>query len=396
LKQLPILFSILFLVMLGFGIIIPVLPFYAEELGASEEVFGWLMTSYSIMQFIFAPIWGRISDRFGRKSVLLIGLTGYIFSFIVFALSTKIWMLFAARIMSGILSSATLPTAKAIVADLTTEEERGKGMGILGAGMGLGFIFGPAIGGLLTKYALFGLNRLATPFLFTALLAVVPLVLTIFVLKESLNQEQVSRSAVTKPNFDLKQGTLTFVYLAAFVVSFTLAGLEGTFAYYAKDRAGIDAHDLGYIFAIMGVASAFVQGGMIGKLINHFGEKNTIKIGLVVSGIGFSLLILAHQFWTLTIFLTIFGLGNGMMRPSITSLISKKTLSGQGTAIGLMDSMDSMGRIAGPPIAGTLYIYFMESPYILGALLTFAFLLLFHVGYKEKEASIKQKEIHNH
>lgn len=391
-KQLTILFSILFLVMLGFGIIIPVLPFYAEQLGASEDIFGWLMASYSIMQFIFAPLWGKLSDQIGRKPVLLIGIGGYIFTFAMFAFASSLWMLFAARILAGILSSATLPTAKAIVADQTGEEERGKGMGILGAGMGLGFIFGPAIGGLLSHYSILGMNPLSTPFLFTSGLAVIPFLFTVILLKESNHRKY---SAVQKRSFSIKQGNLTLIYLAALIVSFTLAGLEGTFAYFASEHAGIDSKELGYMFALMGIASAFVQGGMIGKAINKFGEKTTIKIGLIISSFGFLAMVFAYHFWTLAIFLMIFGIGNGMMRPSITSLISKKAKGGHGTALGVMDSMDSMGRIAGPPFAGTLYLYFMESPYLLGAVLSFGFFLIFHFLYKEESesTSIKKRKI---
>ncbi|MFV9510286.1 MFS transporter [Tepidibacillus sp. LV47] len=382
-KRLPILFSILFLVMLGFGIIIPVMPYYAESLGATEAIFGWLMASYSIMQFIFSPIWGKISDRIGRKPVLLIGISGYIITFSMFAFANQLWELFFARILAGILSSATLPTAMAVVADTTSEEDRGKGMGILGAGMGLGFIFGPAIGGILSKYSILGMERLATPFLFTAALSIIPFIMTLFLLPESLSKDKGKRKPTQKKyRFAITYGHLTIVYLTAFIVSFTLAGLEGTFAYFAKDRTGVTSHDLGYIFAIMGIASAFVQGGVIGKLIKKYGEEKTIKLGLLISSVGFLLIIFAHSFFTMALFLAIFGMGNGMMRPSISSLISKKTKSGQGIAIGVMDSMDSLGRMIGPPLAGSLYLYFMDTPYILGAVLTFVFMILFHVFYQ--------------
>ncbi len=397
-KQITILFSVLFLVMLGFGIIIPVLPYYAEYFGASEDTFGWLMATYSIMQFIFAPIWGKLSDKVGRKPILLIGLSGYIASFILFAFASKLWVLFVARVLAGILSSATLPTAMAIVADQTTEEQRGKAMGMLGAGIGLGFIFGPAIGGVLSNIQWLNLPSLATPFLFTAILATIPFTLAFFKLEESLSVEEKLRNEESgrsrKISFQINADNLALVYLSAFIVSFTLAGLEGTFAFFAKDRAGITTQELGYIFMIMGVANAFVQGGLIGKLINKYGEESTIKFGLLVSSLGFFLLIFANQFWSLAFFLAIFGMGNGMMRPSISSLISKRTTKGQGTAIGIMDSMDSLGRIAGPPIAGILYISMMEFPYLLGAIFTVVFAGLFHIKYRTNV--VKTKEAHNH
>ncbi|MDF2636944.1 MAG: major facilitator transporter, partial [Pelosinus sp.] len=150
-RALPILFLVMFLVMIGFGIIIPVLPFYAEEIGANPTQLGLLMAVYSLMQLIFAPFWGKLSDRIGRKPIMMMGIAGLALSFFMQAMATELWMLFAARIIGGILSSANMPTAMAYVADITTPENRGKGMGIIGAATGLGFVFGPAIGGVFSK-----------------------------------------------------------------------------------------------------------------------------------------------------------------------------------------------------------------------------------------------------
>ncbi|HEY9576138.1 MAG TPA: MFS transporter, partial [Pseudobacillus sp.] len=153
-KALPILFVVMFLVMVGFGIIIPVLPFYAENIGASPTQLGLLMAVYSLMQLLFAPMWGRISDRIGRKPVIMIGILGLSLSFFLMGLSSALWMLFAARVIGGILSAANMPTVMAYAADITTPEERGKGMGIIGAATGLGLIFGPAIGGVFSEASL--------------------------------------------------------------------------------------------------------------------------------------------------------------------------------------------------------------------------------------------------
>src|SRR5690625_3377179 len=186
-KVLPILFIIMFLVMVGFGIIIPVLPFYAEELGASPTELGLLMAVYSLMQFLFAPMWGRISDRIGRKPVILTGIFGLAISFFMMALATKLWMLFAARIIGGFLSSANMPTVTAYVADITSEEDRGKGMGIIGAAVGLGFILGPAIGGIFSK------SSLSLPFFIAGISSFVTFLLVLFLLKESLQPNQLGQ-----------------------------------------------------------------------------------------------------------------------------------------------------------------------------------------------------------
>ncbi len=180
---LPILFVVMFLVMIGFGIIIPVLPFYAEQIGASPTELGWLMAVYSLMQLISAPMWGRISDRIGRKPVLMIGIAGLTLSFFLQALSTKLWMLFAARILGGLLSSANMPTAMAYVADITTEDNRGKGMGVIGAATGLGFVFGPAIGGVFSKISL------NTPFYLAGGFSFITLILVLLILKEPSHKD---------------------------------------------------------------------------------------------------------------------------------------------------------------------------------------------------------------
>src|SRR3954471_14322966 len=173
----------MFLVMAGFGIIIPVLPFYAEEIGASPTQLGLLMAVYSLTQLIFAPMWGRVSDRIGRKPVIMIGILGLAISFFLTGFSTELWMIFVARILGGILSSANMPTAMAYVADITTPENRSKGMGIIGAATGLGFVFGPAIGGIFSKVSL------STPFYVSGTLALVTFFVVWFILKESLTVE---------------------------------------------------------------------------------------------------------------------------------------------------------------------------------------------------------------
>lgn len=191
-RALPILFAVMFFVMVGFGIIIPVLPFYAENIGATPTQLGLLMAVYSLMQLIFAPMWGRISDRIGRKPVIMIGISGLAISFFLMGLSSQLWMLFAARIIGGFLSSANMPTVMAYVADITTPEDRGKGMGVVGAAVGLGFVFGPAIGGIFSKISL------NMPFYIAGVSSLLTFLLVLFLLKESLTIENRSNQATKK------------------------------------------------------------------------------------------------------------------------------------------------------------------------------------------------------
>lgn len=373
-KALPILFLVMFLVMVGFGIIIPVMPFYAEEIGATPTELGLLMAVYSLMQLLFAPMWGRVSDRIGRKPVIMIGIFGLAISFFLMALSTELWMLFAARIIGGLLSSANMPTVMAYVADITSEEDRGKGMGIIGASIGLGFIFGPAIGGIFSK------SSLNAPFYLAGTTALITFLLVFFILKESLTEEE-RRNLDTKRTSLLKafNGPVSVLFILQLFVTLSLSGLEATFAYFAAEKADLGSVELGYIFMIMGLAGAVVQGGLVGKLTKKFGEGTVIQIGIVISAIGFGLILLIGGFTTAALFLTVFGVGNGLIRPSVSSLLTKKSTAGHGSTTGLLSSFDSLGRIAGPPLGGWLFSIAVGLPYISGIILSVIAFILYRI-----------------
>lgn len=371
-KALPILFAVMFLVMAGFGIIIPVLPFYAEEVGASPTQLGMLMAVYSLTQLIFAPMWGRISDRIGRKPVIMIGILGLAISFFLTGISTELWMLFVARIVGGILSSANMPTAMAYVADITSAEDRGKGMGIIGAATGLGFVFGPAIGGIFSKV------DLSTPFFVAGSLSLLTFFLVWFLLKESLTAEKRNQPHVEKKSvWSEFTGAQSFLFFLQLFISLSLAGLETTFAYFAAVKANTDTVELGIMFMIMGLASAIVQGGLIGRLTKKFGEGAVIAGGIIVSALGFFLILFTFNFLTATIFITIFGIGNGVIRPTVSALLTKSSDSGHGSKTGLISSFDSLGRIIGPVVGGLLYETSINLPYITGIILSFVALALY-------------------
>ena len=375
-KVLPVLFLVMFLVMVGFGIIIPVLPFLAEEVGGTPTELGFLMAVYSIMQLLFAPMWGRLSDRIGRKPVMIIGIAGLAISFFIMAMAESLWGLFLARIIGGILSSANMPTAMAYVADITTEEDRGKGMGIIGAATGLGFILGPAIGGVFSD------TNLSLPFVIAGISSVVTCILVVFILKESLPAEKRTKERKEKTSGNTLKGPVSIIYFLQLIVTLSLAGLETTFAYFAAKKAGIDAVQLGYIFMIMGLGSAIVQGGLVGKMTKKFGEGAVIRIGIIVSAIGFILILFSSNFWTSAIFLTIFGMGNGVIRPAISAMLTKNQNSGYGNTTGLLSSFDSFGRIIGPPLGGWLFSVSINLPFISGAILSVFALLLYQIYSK--------------
>lgn len=383
-KELLVLFIVMFLVMVGFGIIIPVLPFYAEDLGASPTQLGLLMAVYSVMQLIFSPIWGRVSDRIGRKPVMVIGITGLALSFFLMAYASKLWMLFAARILGGLLSSANMPTVMAYVADITTEEDRGKGMGLIGASVGLGFILGPAIGGIFSK------NNLSTPFLIAGVSSLITIFLVLFILKETLTKQKETQKQKEKiPYKQVLTQPLAILYFLQLFVSISLSGLEATFAYFAAEKADLNSVDIGYIFMIMGLAGAIVQGGLVGPLTKKFGEGTVIQLGAIISAIGFGLILFVDSFVKAAIFLTIFGLGNGVIRPCVSALLTKKSTIGHGSTTGMLSSFDSLGRIIGPPLGGWLFSIAIGLPYISGIILSIVAFFLFLI-YKTKTNKVKQ------
>ena len=372
-KVLPILFFVIFFMMVGFGIIIPVLPFLAEEVGANPTQLGWLLGIYSLMQLFFAPIWGKVSDRIGRKPVMVIGIGGLAFSFFMMAISNSLWAMFVARAIGGIFSSANMPTAMAYVADITTPEERGKGMGVIGAATGMGFVFGPAFGGMFSKISL------NFPFYFAGFCALFTSIFVLFILKESLDKNK-EKSLSTKKSFFAELKTpLTWLYILQLVVTLSMAGLEAMYAYFVSQKIGMTTVELGYVFMIMGVASAIVQGGAVGVLSRKFGEGKVIQLGIFISAIGFLLILFSTNFLTAAIYLTVFGIGNSLIRPAMNALLTKTTTTDYGSITGLLSSFDSLGRIIGPPLGGWLFEYAIGLPFIVGAILTLCTLVLYPI-----------------
>lgn len=358
-----VLFVILFLVMAGFGIVIPNIPYFIEALGGNSTVMGFFMASYSIMQFIFAPLWGRLSDRVGRRPVLLIGLGGYAVTFFLFGFVTSLWMMFAIRILAGMISSATLPTAMAYIADSTEEGERSKGMGMMGAAMGLGMILGPALGGLL------GHQDFALPFFAAGGLAFLAWPFAWAWLPESHENQSSSAGATTRSIIPaaLFRHALRNLFILAFALNFTVAMFEASFAFFIADRGGYGPREMGILFAVMGLCGAIVQGGLLGRLARRFGDSRVVIAGLGTTGAGLLLLLSAHRLPGLLITSAIFNMGASLVGPGINSLASLHNEHGQGTVQGMMQSASSLGRIIGPVAGGLLYAANTNLPYITGA-----------------------------
>ena len=342
--------------MLGFGIIIPNLAYYAKDTGATTTKIAILMSIYSGMQLLFAPLWGRLSDKYGRKPAILLGLLGNAAALVGFGLAKDYVWLLIARSAAGIASAAVLPSVMAYVADITTSEERGKGMGLMGAAMGLGFILGPAIGGVMGSHNM--------PFFVAGGLSILNFLFALILLPESLQKDTADEPGGdhhewVSPREVFRQTTLksplTPLFLVAFFSTFSFAGLEMTFPLFIEDRWNYGEKEMGWMFMFMGAIAVPLQGGLLGRLINSLGERRIILIGLLLSAIGMALLPYAYSLVTLTLYLTIAGVGNQLIRPTNASWISKQTRIGQGAAIGIMDAFLSLGRILGPLLGGWLY-----------------------------------------
>jgi multidrug resistance protein len=399
-----------FIDLIGFSIVIPLIPAFIAGglhetplLAAHDRRIGSyggaLIAVYAFMQFIFAPIWGRLSDRIGRKPIIIASLIGDAAFYTIFAFSTHSLVLqFTSRMLAGIFSSASLSVAQAYVADVTPPEERATGMGMLGAVFGVGFIVGPALGGWLGSYYLW------LPLVFAAIAALINAVYVVKVLPES--RPPVARTAlVNSPApqssrlsmmFTEISGPVGFLYILTFMITFAFANLEGTFTAYISQhfhyvgRSPVSVS--GYVFAYVGVIIVVVQGGLIRPLVKRFGEPNLMLVGVALMALGFLLFPLPDKlvFLVLGPMLPI-AFGNGLNSPSIRALISRLTSAdSQGQSLGISSSFDSLARAIGPACGGWLYFeYGQRSPYIAaGVVMTFALLAAIAQKRKLDEARV--------
>ncbi len=384
----------LIVVMLGFGMVMPIFPFYIAEFGAGGMELGLLIATASLLEFIFGPFWGSISDRIGRKPVLAIGMLGFALSTFLFGISTELWMLFASRALSGVLSAAAITTALAYISDSTTDEERGGGMGKLGAAMAFGVIVGPGIGGWLAS------DTLSTPFFTASALALCALLMIIFLLPESLPaEERQAGGRLLRFNWQSLWQAITspigVLLIMLMLFSFALTNFEAVFGLYALDKYGYGPEQVGTILMVVALVSTLGKAALTGPAIRRWGEPMVIRASLLAGSLGYLVLLWADSYLTILLATAFFILSKTLLRPATFALISKRSTSGQGAIMGLSNSFMSLGRIFGPIWAGSIYDVNLSMPYLSGSFFMFIGFIASLFWIKE-ETPGTQREIHAH
>jgi DHA1 family multidrug resistance protein-like MFS transporter len=398
-KHLAVLLACLFVVMIGFGITLPVLPFYVERLALQEGAtqrsvvlhVAFLTGVYSLMQLIFAPLWGRWSDRIGRRPLILLGIAGYVVAQVMFGVSTSIWMLYVARVVGGILSSATLPVSAAYVADMTTKRQRSRGMAWLGTAASLGVVVGPVVGGLLatrdwhlswsTEHL--KVDSFSIPFFAAALLGLLTMLAALRWLPESLPNRptyvvRAGRSRRESADWRVLLRRLAPLLLLTLAAQFALTLFEGTVALFAQAKFAFGPTEVAYVFVVCGLVMTVFQVGAVSVLADKVSEMKQIGVGFAMMGAGIALLATANTEALVFAFVALLSLGMALIAPNVTALVSKRGGEDKsGASLGMQNAANSLGQSVGPLLGGVLLLWHVNAPYLLtgGLLIALAALI---------------------
>ncbi len=373
-----ILFLTVFVDLLGFGIVIPFLPMFAERMGVGAGAVGPILAVYSLTQLLCAPMLGRISDRVGRRPVIMLGLLGSSLSYLIYGFADSFWLLMLSRAVHGA-CAATVSTAQAYVADTTSESERAQGMGMIGAAFGLGFVLGPALGGVL------GRASLRLPVFFASALTFANLLFAAKYLPEShpaLSGERLTAARLLEPLMrlprELAGHRLARLFSLAFLLTFVLAALEATFALIVPQIYGYGPYGVGLLLGYTGLVQAIAQGYVLGKVVKRFGEARVLRVGAIALAIGLAPLGTIGSHRALLVMMALIAIGYGLASPSVASLISRRSERHlQGEVLGINQSALSLARIFGP-IAGAAVFAILgpSAPCIGGAIVAAMALVL--------------------
>ena len=346
--------------LLGFGIIIPLLPLYAERFGASATTIGLLFASYSLAQFVFSPIWGRISDRVGRRPILLITIAGSALGSLILGFAGSLPLLFLGRILDGA-SGASVAVARATVSDVADADQRPRLMGLLGAAFGFGFVVGPALG------ALASLGSPSLPFFVAAGISVLNFVAGFVRIPETLRAPTARMHGSGLRSLPLpviRLVILTFVGVTAF------SAFEATFSLLGRARLDMTEPTVALVFAGIGIVLVAAQAGLVGPITHALGEARTIRLGLMLNVVGFAVISVAESWLTLPPGLALLALGQGLLTPTLSSAVAGMAPERAGVALGVQQSAGGLARVVGPVIGGALFAAAVPLPYIVAAGLT--------------------------
>ena len=363
-----LIFLTVFIDLIGFGLVIPALPTYAQQFHASDTTIGLLIAAYSLMQMLFMPFWGRLSDRVGRKPILLISLAFSAVGYLIWGFAGSLALLFVSRMVAGF-GNANLAVAQAYITDVTSEEERAKGMGLVGAAFGLGFVLGPAIGSGLTALNL-GLSSLG---FVAAAISIIDFILTAMLLKEPEGRSNAaSQRYGMEPSFymdALSDRKLRASFALFFLSTFAFANMEATLVLLTNSQFGFDNMQNMIMFTYIGVVMVIVQGGLIHRLVKKVGEKNLITLGTVLVAIGLLLTPVTNNVAVLYVALAILAFGSGINTPANQSILSKLAPAEKaGGIMGVGQSLSTLGRILGPVVGAYAFQHMgSASPYVIGA-----------------------------
>ncbi|HKK45753.1 MAG TPA: MFS transporter [Balneolaceae bacterium] len=398
--QLATVFFVVLIDLMGFGIVLPLLPFYAKNFQASAVVVGLLYSVYSFAQLIFSPIWGSYSDRIGRRPIMLLSTFGAVIAYIMFGLANSLFVLFASRIVAGVMGG-NISTAQAYISDITSTEDRAKGMGLIGAAFGIGFMVGPALAtalihdslhsfiagvGLPNVASWMAANKYALPGFFAAFMSFCSFSLVLFKLPETVDKnaprpDRDVRSSVFSKSFWQKlqaqsgadaKGMLIPLLVAYFILTFGQSSLYSAFPLFSKAKLGMSAEQVGMQFFYIGLIAVFIQGYLIRKLTKKFKEEHIFTVGNVLMAIGLGLIPFAYNTLTLSIYLGIMAIGFSLNTPTIMSLLSKEAEEENiGAVMGTSQGISGLGRMLGPTWGGLLFGFSIGLPFYTTAIIIF-------------------------
>ncbi|WP_438350485.1 MFS transporter [Paenibacillus sp. FA6] len=377
----------IFLVFTGIGLVVPIMPTYMTELHISGSTVGMLVAAFSLTQLLFSPLAGRLSDSMGRKKIIVAGMVVFALGEGLFGAVSTTYLLFVARFLGGIGAALIMPSVMAYTADVTSTEERAKGMGFITAAITTGFIIGPGIGGILAEYGI------RVPFYAAAIAGGIAAIITALILPESLpSDKRKARKPAVKQSLTVQllrsyREPYFLSLIIVFVSSFGLANYETVFGLFVDHKFGFTPKDIAYIITFGSIAGAVVQATIFGWILNKFGERNVISFSLIMAGVFIFLTLFVHKYWLILVVTFIVFLAMDVLRPAISTQMSKVAPHQQGYVAGLNSAYTSLGNIAGPIVAGFLFDIDINYPYISAAIIL---VLCFFLSMRAKRGQIAE------